>query len=73
MRATLGLFRTNLHHAPFKKKFWTKRENMALVENELLKIMNVFNYTKLTLIFTSLTHFIKRDFERVNKLDERSY
>ena len=46
---------------------------MALVENELLKIMNVFNYTKLTLILTSLTHFIKRDFERLNKLDERSY
>ena len=31
-----------------KKTFWTKkRENMALVENELLQIMNVFKYTQL--------------------------
>ena len=39
---------------------------MALIENELLQIMDVFNYTQLTIIFTSLIHFTKR-FERVNK------
>ena len=41
---------------------------MALIENELLQIMNFFNYTQLLSIFTSLIHFTKR-IERV-KSDE---
>ena len=41
---------------------------MTLIENDLLQIITIFNYTQLILIFTSLRHFTKR-FERVNKLD----
>ena len=40
--------------------------------NDLLKIITIFNYTQLILIFTSLRHFTKR-FERVNKSDGRFY
>ena len=39
---------------------------MALTENELLQIINVFKYAQLTLSFTSLIRFTKK-FERVNK------
>ena len=41
---------------------------MTLIENDLLQIITIFNYTQLILIFTSSRHFTKR-FERVNKLD----
>ena len=42
---------TSPRHAPFKETLWTKKkkkENMALIENELLQILNVFNYTDYT-------------------------
>ena len=72
-RATLGWFRTNPQHAPFKRRFGqTRRENIALIENEILQIMNVFNYNQLTLIFTSFINFTKR-FECVNKSDDSYY
>ena len=72
-RATLGWFRTNPQHAPFKRHFGqTRRENIALIENEILQIMNVFNYNQLTLIFTSFINFTKR-FECVNKSDDSYY
>lgn len=47
-------------------------ENVPLIENELLQIMKVFNYTKLTIIFTPLIHFTKR-FEPVNESDKCFY
>ena len=45
---------------------------MALPENELLYVMNVFKYTQLTLNFTSLI-CISKKFERVSKSDECFY
>ena len=47
---------------------------MVSLEKELLQIMNVCNYTQLTLIFTSVIHVTKlKRFKRVNKSDECFY
>ena len=55
-----------------QKDVLDKKEEMELIENELLQIITLFNYIQLILIFTSLIHFTKRS-KRVNKSDECFY
>lgn len=50
----------------FKNCLMATRLCLVAIEKDFLQIMNVFDYTHLTINFISLKHFTRR-FERVHK------
>ena len=60
------LFQFSCSDFTFKNCLMATRLCLVAIEKDVLQIMNVFNYTQLTINFISLMHFTRR-FERVHK------